>query len=242
MARNIDYPVEQVRQWIAEGLTQEEIARRLQKTVDHRITPKLIYKLCKKHGIQCQRTGPRSGPGHPNWKGGRIRNRSGYIEVYCPDHPVVAQRNLKAKQNASGYCHPDNYYEEHRLVAEKQLGRVLFPNEVVHHIDGNKENNQPENLEVFQDNSEHLGQTLRGKVPRWSKAGKAAILAGVERVARTRRKMKEHGVPLSLQTKIRPIDELLKTGHTPSQTAALLKLAPSPAHSKPEQHAAQQSG
>lgn len=35
------------------------------------------------------------------------------------------------------------------MVAERMLGRKLKPGEVVHHIDGNKRNNAPENLMVF---------------------------------------------------------------------------------------------
>ena len=43
----------------------------------------------------------------------------------------------------------------HRLVAEQVLGRKLLPGEVVHHIDGNKRNNAPENLMIFSSQSEH---------------------------------------------------------------------------------------
>lgn len=43
----------------------------------------------------------------------------------------------------------------HRVVAEQMLGRKLLPGEVVHHLDGNKQNNDPENLYVFASQAEH---------------------------------------------------------------------------------------
>lgn len=44
---------------------------------------------------------------------------------------------------------------EHRVVAEEILQRELHPGEVVHHIDGNKRNNDPDNLMVFVSQGEH---------------------------------------------------------------------------------------
>lgn len=37
---------------------------------------------------------------------------------------------------------------EHRVVAEQKLGRPLTKDEIVHHIDGNKRNNDPINLMI----------------------------------------------------------------------------------------------
>jgi len=44
--------------------------------------------------------------------------------------------------------------DEHRHIMEVHLGRKLTRNEVVHHVDGNKHNNDISNLEVMQ-RSEH---------------------------------------------------------------------------------------
>lgn len=44
---------------------------------------------------------------------------------------------------------------EHRIAAEKKLGRPLKKGEVVHHIDSNKRNNDLSNLMVFPTQAEH---------------------------------------------------------------------------------------
>jgi hypothetical protein len=47
-------------------------------------------------------------------------------------------------------------YYEHRAVAEQKLGRKLGPGEVVHHNDGNKSNNQPDNIFIFSSQRAHM--------------------------------------------------------------------------------------
>ena len=64
--------------------------------------------------------------------------------VYMPDHPRAFQSGT-----LKGYVY------QHIVVAEGKLGRSLGDEEVVHHLDENKHNNNPDNLVVFVNNSAH---------------------------------------------------------------------------------------
>lgn len=67
------------------------------------------------------------------WKGG-IRRAGGYVSIYMPDHPDAGK---------------DGCVREHRLVMEKIVGRRLIKDETVHHRNGVRDDNRPENLELW---------------------------------------------------------------------------------------------
>lgn len=73
---------------------------------------------------------------NPNWKGGKRKDEKGYIRL-----AIDSTTNT--------------YVYEHRLIMEKKIGRYLHHWEVVHHINGIKDDNRIENLILFPTKSAH---------------------------------------------------------------------------------------
>ena len=82
------------------------------------------------------------GERNPSWKGGRTVASNGYVLVMVGKNHHLA--------DVRGYAY------EHRVVAEQKIGRRLAPGEIVHHVDGDKRNNHPDNLDVEPSTAHHL--------------------------------------------------------------------------------------
>lgn len=67
-----------------------------------------------------------------NSKGGRYKC-DGYVLILSRNHPMAS---------------PKGYVKEHRIVMEQHIGRYLQRCEAVHHINGIKDDNRIENLEL----------------------------------------------------------------------------------------------
>lgn len=70
------------------------------------------------------------------WNGGRVVSQKGYVYVLDPES---MDKNMHGKRR---------YLLEHRLIMEGILKRKLLTGEHVHHINGIKSDNSPENLMV----------------------------------------------------------------------------------------------
>lgn len=105
------------------------------------IKPKFCSRSCKAK----QKCPNRQYDKHWNWKGGKYKDKNGYIRV------------LKEGK----------YILEHVFILEEYMGRKLYDDEIVHHLNGIRDDNRVENLELW--SSGHpKGQRIEDKV-RWAR-------------------------------------------------------------------------
>jgi hypothetical protein len=119
--------------------TCSECGRRFLVSIFHRRhgqeTPRCSRQCGIRAAVKAGRK-QRSGHLHHKWTGGRRVVRGGYIQMLVPNHPSLMGTKRK-------------YVLEHRLVMEQELGRFLFSHEQVHHKNGIRDDNRPENLELW---------------------------------------------------------------------------------------------
>ena len=81
-----------------------------------------------------------TGENNPSWRGGTYKDANGYIFEKCRNHP---------------FAYNNGYVLQHRLVMEKYIKRFLLPHEIVHHINGVRDDNRIENLQLLNGLAEH---------------------------------------------------------------------------------------
>ena len=125
------------------GETLDQIANRLQCSRQRIARWMEYWNMSRRNSMEAMKLrriqlGETRGP---NWKGGSwyVRSSKTWFS-YAPYHP-------KRRHNGG--------VPTHLLIAEKRIGRYLLSNEIVHHLNADRDNNSPENLCVMT-RSEHM--------------------------------------------------------------------------------------
>jgi len=90
------------------------------------------YGVC----IACERKRRKGASGH-GWQGGRVVTQAGYAVVY-----------LNAEDKFYPMTRTGGYVMEHRLVMANKLDRCLRKDEIIHHLNGMRQDNRLENLVI----------------------------------------------------------------------------------------------
>jgi hypothetical protein len=114
-------------------------------------TPELLFRI---------RSESRTGEKSSSWKGGRRKTNSGYIILVDRSHPNSTKAGIIL---------------EHRIIMEKHIGRYLLKEEVVHHINGVRDDNSIDNLKLMF-NGEHIAYHNK----RWVRTSETKLLMSVK--------------------------------------------------------------
>lgn len=140
----------------AKGNTYEEIGRAIGhsgKQVKRYFIQNHLPILSRKEAAKITREKhpfkPFVGENHPSWKGGINRTKNGYTRIKAVNNPR-ADRN--------------GYVLEHILIWEQVHNKTLPEGWIIHHLNGIKSDNRPENLTAMP--SKHHAHVLAVKAQR----------------------------------------------------------------------------
>ena len=105
------------------------------------------------------------GDNHPNNKN-YDRTRCGIHRQYKTSRYTAGDRFARQDGYIYVICEDGIWRGEHRLIMAKHIGRKLIKPETVHHINGVKDDNRIENLELWS-TSQPAGQRVKDKL-RWA--------------------------------------------------------------------------
>lgn len=140
----------------------------------------------------------REGESGSNWKGGRKKNKSGYVLVLDRENPM---------SDCKGYV------LEHRKVMGEHIGRALIESEKIHHINGIKDDNRIENLVIISE-SEHT--ILHNKMREFAEETKRKISEKAIERYKDRRNVPSY--------KDVPVDEMLNLFNSGVRVADICKM------------------
>ena len=137
---------------ICKSCTSKELVKKIDmNSFDHKSD-------CKCHRCRIGK-GYFRGHKNPMWKGGIKKTSLGYIYEWIPlDSPFLCMAGSNKNEA--------NYIMQHRLVMAKHLNRPLTKKETVHHINGIKDDNRIENLELWSSNHQS-GQRIDDQI-KWA--------------------------------------------------------------------------